>query len=563
VVRPLISLLFGLLVCAPLPAQDTSDPVALALQQGSVFESKKKFALALETYRKADKLSHHTSAACSLRMAAMERKLGQLSDALDDAKRAQKLAAGNSALAVQAHMLRAAILVQMAGKPTDKKLKEAEEELRQALALDPEQAIAHFNLGMILLKQGSDAEGISELKAYLESPRATEATREEARKLIANPVRAREPFAPDFSFVTLENLRVSNSSLRGKVILLDFWGTWCEPCREAVPMLRTLEKKFSGPSFLLVGVSSDDDEELVRTFAQAQKMDWQEHVDLSGDLLETFHVESFPTFVVVDKDGVIRFRQSGLGPSSQEDLAEAIGKAIKRPSNPTLAGAVSAEAHPAESSVVSGSSPVENEKAAAPSNPESPLAAFEAATITGNIYKNEALGLVYEFPKGWIPARQEVLHRGNERLEAAMRAALLQQHPEVGGDVPINVPKVVLYASRKGEGDGQRYSIPCLRVLASPARVSALNPAAFQRMVESMATAAGMKVIRPAAPFTVKEHVFLRADFERNSGGARIYEALVQTLSEDYLLQFEIYATSADELQRICETLETVSFSEE
>jgi len=563
VARLLIPHLFVALACASLPAQDISDPVALALQQGGIFESKKKFALALESYRKADKLSHHTSAAAYLHMASMEQKLGEFSGSLDDAKKAEKAAGSDGATAVQALYLRAKILVHMSGKPGDKKLKEAEQELRQALSIAPGEAMGHYNLGYVLLKQGRDEEGITELKAYLDSARPSLVTAEQARRYIAAPVRAREPFAPDFSFNTLEQKEITAGGTRGTVVLLDFWGTWCGPCREAVPILRNLQKKYARQAFLLVGVSSDDDEELVRTFVQAQRMDWAEHVDLTGKVLEAFQVESFPTFVVIDKDGVIRLRQSGLGPFTQSELEDAIEKALKRPSNPALAAAASADAQSAKSSLAPGAGPEDKKEAPAVSDSGSPLAAFEAATITGSTYKNEALGLVYELPGGWIPARQEVLHRVNERTEAAMRASLLQQHPEAGSDVPILMPKVVLYASKRGQGDGQRFSIPCVRILASPARVTALNPAAFERMVESMASAAGMKVIRPASPFTVKEHVFLRADFERDSGGARVYEALVQTLSEDYLLQIEIYASSVDELRRICESLETISISDE
>src|SRR5205814_3426222 len=51
-------------------------------------------------------------------------------------------------------------------------------------------------------------------------------------------IRARTPFAPRFSFTTHDNQAVSNASLRGKVVLMDFWGTWCPPCRESVPILR-------------------------------------------------------------------------------------------------------------------------------------------------------------------------------------------------------------------------------------------------------------------------------------------------------------------------------------
>jgi hypothetical protein len=61
----------------------------------------------------------------------------------------------------------------------------------------------------------------------------------------------------------------------------------------------------------------------------------------------------------------------------------------------------------------------------------------------------------------------------------------------------------------------------------------------------------------------VKEHVFLRVDLERNVGGTRLYQAYLQTLSEDYLLTIEIYVTSRDELQKVGDTLQTMVINDD
>src|SRR5690348_9030503 len=325
-------------------AQSPSDPIAKAISQGDLFQSKRKYELALDSYRKADKLSHHSSAAIYIKLTAVEIKMGDFPSALDDSKKAVKAAGDNKALAAEAHLLRSTLLTQMSGKPSDKKLREAEDELRQAMALDPAQPITHYNLGMVLLKQERDAEGLAEMNAFVGAPAADPATVAEARRIIASPIRAREPFAPDFNFTTLEKENISNTSLRGKVILLDFWGTWCPPCRESVPILRNLNKRYSGKPFQLVGVSSDDDEDVWRTYIEAQHMNWSEYIDLSGDVQSAFKIESFPTYIVLDKDGVVRYRQSGLGESTQGDIEDAVNKALKRNSDPALLAAASVPA---------------------------------------------------------------------------------------------------------------------------------------------------------------------------------------------------------------------------
>ena len=564
------------LFCLQTVAQESSDAVGQALAQGDLYLSKRKYELALDAYHEADKLSHHTSAAAFLKIATIEKKAGAFPEALDDAKKAIKAGGDNKAVNIQVLQFRARLLAQMAGKPTDKKLKEAEEELRQALALDSSNALTHLDLGMILLRQERDTEGIPELNAYIGSPGAAPATVAETRLVIANPIRARMPFAPKFSFTTHDNQQISNASLRGKVVLLDFWGTWCPPCRESVPILRDLNRKYSGKAFQLVGVSSDDDEEVWKTFIQAQHMDWPDYIDLSDDVQRAFKIDSYPTFIVLDKDGVIRFRQSGVGGETAGELSDAINKALKHESDPKLAAVAAAEtssepvvatrAAATLASASSSSTPAaraSNEGAKADSDSPAKSTDIEGSVASGNTYKNPALGMTFQFPQNLIPASSDALHAVNDRNEAAVKASLLQQHPELANSQRISMPKTVFYASRKGQWDGQHLDIPSIRINAVPSRLDAVNLDTFQQMVEKMSAAAGLKLTGPPVEFRVNKHPFVRADFDRSVGAVHMYQSMVQTVAGDYLLTVEIYAYSPEELQRVAECLQTVTISGE
>ena len=579
--RSMLALFLSLLASLSLAAQESSDSVAQAVSQGDLYSSKRKYELALDAYHKADKLSHHSSATCYLKLASVERKLGDFSSALDDAKYALKVAGDNKSVAIQAYLVRATLLTQMAGKPTDKKLKEAEVEICQALALDSANALARYDLGFVLLKQERDPEGIAELNAFVSLSGADAETVAEARKMIVNPLRARAPFAPDFSFITSQNQPVSNASLRGKVVLVDFWGTWCPPCRESVPILRNLNKKYAGKPFQLLSVSSDDDEDVWKTFIKAEHMDWPQYIDLPGDVLQAFKVESFPTFVVLDKDGLIRFRQSGEGPTTEGELEDAIGKYLKRESDPKLAAAAAAEAQsspaasslspsrksssmPASSSGASRSVPssAATENAKSDANVEPSLPGVEGGVVSANLYKNQALGMTFQFPPGWVLAQPQALHALNDRNEAAAKASILQQHPEMANSLRLSVPKVIFYASRKG-GDGQRIEVPSLRITAVPSRLDSVSLDNFQVLVANRATASGLKPTGPACEFQVNKHPFVRADFDRAIGALHVYQSFVQTIAGDYLLTIEIYAYSVDELQQVASSLQSMSISEE
>ena len=163
--------LYAFCLCAPgRSVAQASDPVAQALEEGKLYESKHKWDMAYDAYHKADKLSHHTSADALIHIALIEKKVGLLSEAANDAKKAVATAGDNKALALQARLLRATLLSALSNKPSDYKLKDAEAELRLALTLDPQLPITHFNLGMVLLKQEKDAEGVAELKNYVALP---------------------------------------------------------------------------------------------------------------------------------------------------------------------------------------------------------------------------------------------------------------------------------------------------------------------------------------------------------------------------------------------------------
>ena len=361
--RPTFAFVVVAILAIPIAAfaQTPSDPVAQAISQGDSLVAHKKYDLALEAYHKADKLAHHNSAACFLRIATVERKVGDFSAALDAGKHAEKAAGDDKILAIRAHLVRSTLLAQMSGKPSDKKLREAEQELREAIALDPTQALPEYNLGIVLLKQERDPEGITELNKYVTMQGADASSIAKAREMIANPIRAREPFAPEFSFTTRENQPLSNAALRGKVVLLDFWGTWCPPCRESIPTMRELNKKYAEKGFQLVGVSSDNDQAVWQKFIEAQHMDWLEYIDLSGTVQNAFAIDSFPTYVLLDKDGVIRFRKSGFGDGTGADLEEAINKTLKRAPDPKLAAPTAA---PSTASTASGAA-----NKPAPANP--------------------------------------------------------------------------------------------------------------------------------------------------------------------------------------------------
>jgi hypothetical protein len=102
-----------------------------------------------------------------------------------------------------------------------------------------------------------------------------------------------------------------------------------------VPAIAGLHKKYADKAFALVGISADGDERTLKTFVDMNHMTWTEYLDLPETMTGAFNVDSFPTYIVVDKEGVVRYRESGFGPAVEGELEDSINKALKKPFPPT------------------------------------------------------------------------------------------------------------------------------------------------------------------------------------------------------------------------------------
>lgn len=113
----------------------------------------------------------------------------------------------------------------------------------------------------------------------------------------------------EFEFQALDGRDVSLAALRGKVVLLDFWATWCPPCIEALPELKSLYERHRTNGFEIVGFSFDEDADELRDFIAEYDIPWpQYHDGMEADspAAEKFGIESLPTVWLLDRRGVPR-----------------------------------------------------------------------------------------------------------------------------------------------------------------------------------------------------------------------------------------------------------------
>src|SRR5256885_2694845 len=280
------------------------------LKQGDAALAARHFSEAEKSFKKAAKLEHDQCAACYVGLAQVKNSMGDTGAALSDCDRALA-SAPNDQQRAQIHDLRGDILLQT-GDP--KKMAAAESEYRTSLQLDSSEPLYHLKLAIALFKQSRDSEGQQEISSYVNVAPAGSEYISYSRKLAANPRRARENFAPEFSLTTVKGEALSLNDLGGRIVVLDFWATWCPPCRESVPELKDMTRKYSPEKLVLISISADQDEKQWREFIAKKNMDWAQYWDRDGKMRKLMNVHAFPTYLVIDPDGVIRERIVGMNP---------------------------------------------------------------------------------------------------------------------------------------------------------------------------------------------------------------------------------------------------------
>jgi thiol-disulfide isomerase/thioredoxin len=131
---------------------------------------------------------------------------------------------------------------------------------------------------------------------------------------------------PDFKVDDLDGAPLSVSGLRGKVVLIDFWATWCGPCVAEIPNVARAYQKYQADGFEVVGISLDQDRAALENFVRQRGVAWPQYFDGdSGTLARRYGIRSIPSTFLLDREGIIVAR--GLRGSA---LDRAVAQALAR-----------------------------------------------------------------------------------------------------------------------------------------------------------------------------------------------------------------------------------------
>lgn len=134
---------------------------------------------------------------------------------------------------------------------------------------------------------------------------------------------------PKFSVTDLTGKTVESSSFAGKTLIVDFWATWCETCKETVPALAELSRKYSGQGLVVIGISVDKgSDNKVRKAAQKLGMEYAVYRDKENTLAEVFGFKGIPSLYVYDRKGKLALAMPGYDPDQEKQLETAVKAAL-------------------------------------------------------------------------------------------------------------------------------------------------------------------------------------------------------------------------------------------
>lgn len=98
---------------------------------------------------------------------------------------------------------------------------------------------------------------------------------------------------------------------KGKVVYVDFWASWCGPCRQSFPWMQAMQQKYGAKGFQVVAINLDQEPELAKKFLEKYAVDFKVEYDAQGEIAQHFGVQAMPTSLLIDRTGKTRERHNG------------------------------------------------------------------------------------------------------------------------------------------------------------------------------------------------------------------------------------------------------------
>jgi thiol-disulfide isomerase/thioredoxin len=311
-------LLLFILSSTPLLAQDQpegpkSEKAQKSYKEALEYVHKHRTDFALDSFKKADKQDEGRCIACQKKMIEYGLELHEWKTAQAAAEEMVAEAQGDKSVSLAHFELGFILFDEGLDKHKDELFTRSHEEFTKSIASFANFPEAVLSDGKALAHLKQDDVAKAQFEKYVKMTPEGDPQRQRALRYISDPELARARMAPAFAVDTLDGQHVSMDDLTGKVVLIDFWATWCGPCREALPHMQQIAKKFQGQPLVVLSVSLDSDEQKWKEFIAKNNMTWLHYRDggFTGSIANLFGVKAIPQTFTIDADGVLQDQHIG------------------------------------------------------------------------------------------------------------------------------------------------------------------------------------------------------------------------------------------------------------
>jgi len=135
--------------------------------------------------------------------------------------------------------------------------------------------------------------------------------------------------APDFTLASRSGGKVELTQLRGQVVMINFWASWCGPCRQEMPLLDKMYRKYKPAGFTLVGVNVETDPKDADGYLKATPVSFPILLDTENKVSQLYNVSAMPSTVLVDRKGVVRYVHHGYKAGDENEYLDRIRALIR------------------------------------------------------------------------------------------------------------------------------------------------------------------------------------------------------------------------------------------
>jgi thiol-disulfide isomerase/thioredoxin len=313
------------------PGYRSNPKFKAAVSDGKLLADNQDYEDAIASYQEANEIAGGKDKACLRALIELQIKNGDYDDAIGTAHVFQAIAI-TPAEKSYAEASRGRVFFLQAEPQSSSQfdpalLHSADAAFQTALAFDPKNSSALFSDGEVLVHLGQTEAARARFRACLTSIKPDDPIYIRTRRFAENPALALLPLAPAFSVTTLDGSSFNLDQMNGRVVLIDFWATWCGPCMEELPQIKRIAKDFAGQPLVILSLSWDEDEQKWKRFVAKNQMIWPQYRDTGHRIGNLFELKALPGYFTIDSDGVLTTEMLGGGFDIESRLKKLVDKA--------------------------------------------------------------------------------------------------------------------------------------------------------------------------------------------------------------------------------------------